>query len=274
MRTVLTLVPLQDTPQPVSHHHIQSALYHILAYQGHTEVHNQSNSEQKQYRYFCFSNIYPFTPNEPFKKDTKVQLTVSSPEERYIDAITSFARAKPTILLGRYPFIITQAKTIRTRVGDQVTLRTATPIVVNIPRKRFQEYGIEEHKKNHTYWQSSIPLNAFVDLMSRNMVLKYNKYYGASLSEQMVIIKKFVLLSEKPAFVPFKGGKIIGNHWKFTIDVPNDLYRRIVSFAIDCGFGEKNSAGFGFMNMVSPTRSRTAFPGYKQNSPISSPMAP
>ena len=40
---------------------------------------------------------------------------------------------------------------------------------------------------------------------------------------------------------------IIGSLWEFSFD--NDLNTELMQFGLDCGLGERNSMGFGFMNV-------------------------
>jgi len=41
---------------------------------------------------------------------------------------------------------------------------------------------------------------------------------------------------------------IIGTTWEFGFDMYSN--RKLIQFALDCGLGERNSLGFGFMNLV------------------------
>ena len=43
---------------------------------------------------------------------------------------------------------------------------------------------------------------------------------------------------------------IVGSIWEFWFSYLNKEQKKILKFGIDCGFGERNSLGFGFMNVV------------------------
>ena len=44
-----------------------------------------------------------------------------------------------------------------------------------------------------------------------------------------------------------KNRSVIGSLWEFLFD--NELNTEILQFGLDCGLGERDSMGFGFMNM-------------------------
>jgi len=42
--------------------------------------------------------------------------------------------------------------------------------------------------------------------------------------------------------------------WKFEYTVRDDHHRRHLNLALDCGLGERNSLGLGFVNITEKTR--------------------
>lgn len=42
--------------------------------------------------------------------------------------------------------------------------------------------------------------------------------------------------------------KVFGSIWEFMFGYLNSGRRKIIQFGLDCGFGELNSMGFGFIN--------------------------
>ncbi|MPZ06077.1 MAG: hypothetical protein GEU26_06605 [Nitrososphaeraceae archaeon] len=40
---------------------------------------------------------------------------------------------------------------------------------------------------------------------------------------------------------------VIGSLWEFSFD--HELNIELIQFGLDCGFGERNSMGFGFVNV-------------------------
>lgn len=47
-----------------------------------------------------------------------------------------------------------------------------------------------------------------------------------------------------------KEQKVFGSIWKFTFNYLNLEQQKLIQFGLDAGFGERNSLGFGFMNII------------------------
>ncbi len=47
-----------------------------------------------------------------------------------------------------------------------------------------------------------------------------------------------------------KEHKVIGSIWEFAFSHLSPEQRDILEFGLECGFGERNSLGFGFVNTV------------------------
>jgi CRISPR-associated endoribonuclease Cas6 len=63
------------------------------------------------------------------------------------------------------------------------------------------------------------------------------------------IIQRFMFKKQVSTRVLMNGQEqiVIGSIWEFWFG--DDAYKELLEFGIDCGFGERNSLGFGFMNM-------------------------
>ena len=84
-----------------------------------------------------------------------------------------------------------------------------------------------------------------------NSIKKYESYYGERIN--LGIYDLFDSLSFKKQIAvhikkPGKDIRIIGTKWIFEKRrIPKELYK-FYNFLLDCGLGEKNSLGFGFLN--------------------------
>jgi len=47
-----------------------------------------------------------------------------------------------------------------------------------------------------------------------------------------------------------KEQKLIGSIWEFMFSRVDNERKKLLEFGLECGFGERNSLGFGFMNVV------------------------
>lgn len=63
------------------------------------------------------------------------------------------------------------------------------------------------------------------------------------------IIQRFMFKKQVSTRVSMKGLQqiVIGSVWEFWFN--DDTHKELLEFGIDCGFGERNSLGCGFMNM-------------------------
>ncbi|MBD3363139.1 CRISPR-associated endoribonuclease Cas6 [Candidatus Dojkabacteria bacterium] len=243
MRLLITLSPLQDTPQPISKHHIQSTFYKIFKAIKLNKIHLKEG-----YKYFCFSNIFPFKKNKEFKKSSKLNILFSSPQKDLIYSLNGYLNSKPIINLGKYKFQIENSKALNNFYNKtNLVLITATPIVITIHKHLFTKFNIKSDREQ-LLWNNGMPLNAFVEGLNINLIRKYNKYNNTQVDEKINLIKNFKF--KNFALVPYQKGKIAASYWEFVPNIKSKLVKQIVNFGLDCGFGEKNSAGFGFMNII------------------------
>jgi len=226
--------------------------------------------QKKGYKFFCFSNIFPLKPTKkgisPFKEgETKFWL-ISSPDKGFIfllnEKFQNIAENNSTINLGEMQFYLKSVKIIKQRLKRKnVTLKLETPLILRAGKKTYKNYKIippREYK--YLFWKKEYPLELFIDLLTKNLIKKYAEFYylndKISLKElESAVTPLFQRLEfEKTivAHVPIKGReqKFIGSLWRFHFDWLNNQQKNLLEFAIDCGFGEKNSYGFGFVNVM------------------------
>ncbi len=222
---------------------IQSVVYSILKDTSLNNLHNKNS-----YKFFCFSNIFPV---ENFKKDKNYQFIVSSPDQNFINILKKQLEVKKEINIGKNKFLIEKVLGIKPRIVFPLKLITDTPIIVRIPKEKYQEYGIHS-SKNYPYlfWRPEYPFQAFIKQIEDNIFKKYRKFYQKE-TEEFPIFQKF--LFKKSVSIPLKihGQKVnfVGSLWEFHFDFLDQKTKEILELAIDCGFGENNSKGFGFVNI-------------------------
>ena len=96
------------------------------------------------------------------------------------------------------------------------------------------------------------PFEAFLKQLEDNLKKKYEKFYGIK-TDLNNIFEIFRLKKEVVSYVTLEGRDrmIIGSIWEFYFNYLNEEQEKILKFGVDCGFGERNSLGFGFMNILS-----------------------
>ncbi|MGC8558916.1 MAG: CRISPR-associated endoribonuclease Cas6, partial [Nitrososphaeria archaeon] len=96
-------------------------------------------------------------------------------------------------------------------------------------------------------------LDFFINRLKENALKKYRAYYNEDIEFEENIFDRLVFRKEVAVNIYKNGVRfiIIGSMWKmiekFNID---PAYKKFYSFLMDCGLGEKNSLGFGFINPV------------------------
>ncbi|MEM7818484.1 MAG: CRISPR-associated endoribonuclease Cas6, partial [Candidatus Aenigmatarchaeota archaeon] len=120
-----------------------------------------------------------------------------------------------------------------------------------------KKYGINS-KYNYVFWRSKLPFEAFVKQLEDNLIKKYASFYKLKKSEinkieseTLPLFQQFIFKKEVCNHIIMKGKevKIIGSLWEFIFQNLNEKQQELLRFSIDAGFGERNSLGFGFMNL-------------------------
>ncbi len=242
MRLLIVLEPQNNISQPVSQHWLQSWIYQRLRNSEFCDLHNK-----ERYKYFCFSNVFPFKKNSDLKAGKTYNLIISSPNDKMIKFLYKNIGDKVVFPKSQILNILKVNLIKNIYLEKQCIIKSATPIVVSLTESLAKLYNIDYRVKKGRplYWNKTMSLNAFIDGLTKNLVRKYNKYYGADLPEDTPLFGGFKFLRE--ALVNYKKGKILGSMWEF-IPLEDKKAKKVLEFCLDAGFGEKNSAGFGFVN--------------------------
>lgn len=240
MRLIIKISPQQKTPQPVNSYLIQGLIYNIVRNSKFAAMHNKA-----RYKFFCFSNIFPFIPNRPLQIGKEYNLLISSPNFEFINYLNNKIKLKASLNLGNYTFSVINTQQFTIDLQENSSLVTATPVVISIPKSMFEKYSISS-ERNYLYWNSQLSLNLFVEAVSKNSLRKFNTYYSQNLSEDLLLFRTFRF--KRGALVRYKNAEVAGSIWDLTI-APEKQAQKVLQFILDTGLGEKNSAGFGFLNV-------------------------
>ncbi len=251
LRVLVEFEALSSFPYDLAYHHnLQGFIYALLRGTRHAGLHDKDG-----YRLFSFSNLIP--PSPMVKEGSRRSLLIASPEGDFIgtlcEGLTRLVGQE--VRIGKMRFRLREFKPFHARLPDdgfgEFTLSAGTPIVVRIPRYRYQEYGIEPKKNyEYAYWRKEYTPTPFIKQLEENLAKKYSEYTG-EWSEPSPIFNR--LRFKKQVAVPLlmkgKESTVIGTLWEFHLQPLNDLKRDVLQFGLDAGFGEMNSLGFGFMNL-------------------------
>jgi CRISPR-associated endoribonuclease Cas6 len=153
------------------------------------------------------------------------------------------------ITVGKKKLLIENVHNFETRLRPPFTLITGTPIIMRISRERYLKYDIEtKYPYDYVYWRKEYPLNMFILQLEENLRAKYTEYTGKEITNESIFHKLiFKKQISSRIYLHDKEQIVIGSVWEFSFD--NELNTEILQFGLDCGLGERNSMGFGFMNV-------------------------
>lgn len=247
MRVILDLKSLDDFKTGFQYHHkVQGFIYSLLR---NTEFENLH--DKKGYKFFCFSNI--FSANTQSKN---YKLIISSPSDKFIHQL-SYQLEK--IIENQIPVEIGSLFELIdfTKIGPMnetfpLSLITGSPILIRIPIEKFKDYSTDTAPYNSVYWRSSHPIHLFVEAVESNLKKKYMEFRGLQVSDRLLEKFKFKKQVSTKIEVGNNLVPVIGTMWEFTFST--SVTREFQLFCMDCGFGERNSFGFGFMNPIGRKR--------------------
>lgn len=259
MRLLINLEASKDCVYDLKYHSkLQGFIYNLMKNSPYEHLHNSKES-----KLFCFSNIFPA---EDMKKGDKRNLVVSSPVRKLIKQIEGelVKIQGEDINIGEMSFILKSIKTLNPKIEKNCKLITGTPIVVRIPKKRFEEYGINSDK-DYIYWDHNISLEPFMKQLEDDLLKKFIRFHGLDNNKAEKIRQEaFPLFQMLKAKGKSKGNNVVCNHliieghevkvlgslWEFEFQNLTKQQQKILQVGLDTGFGERTSYGFGFMNLV------------------------
>jgi len=211
---------------------------------------------------FTYSN--PFPPGDMEEGDSRT-LLVASPHEELLSHVARDFRDEPELNIGEMPYRVEDLSALAPDVGEPGSsgvIESGTGVVVRIPPWRRDEYGIEgDHGDNATFWRPEHTMEPFRNQVVANLDKKHGLFApehlpgpsdrDGGLFESYELIKTFAL----PVTVTEgKEMTYVLSKWKLGYRVRDDHHRRHLNLALDCGIGERNSLGFGFVNITDRTR--------------------
>jgi len=250
MRLLIKIKSIKDCEYDLKYYHkLQGFIYSLLRNTEYDILHDKSG-----YKFFCFSNIFPIGN----VKDGDIRnLLVSSPDNLFIrfleKKLKELVDADEVLNIGEFQFKVDKISLIKMKLKKNCKLISATPIVIRIPEKNYEKYGIplKFRKKRYVYWRPEYSFEAFLKQLEENLIKKYNEFYSREFEiERIFEMFKYVKPTVNHVVINGKEVKIIGSIWKFIFSYLTKEQREILEFGIGTGFGERNSLGFGFMNVV------------------------
>ena len=212
--------------------------------------------DKKRYKFFCFSNIIPIAAS--IMNGDVCTLIISSPNAKFISVLyDKIMESNPLIKIGNMQFRLCFLKIFSLKLPEnhQFTITTGTPIIIRLPEQKYKEHGImPKINYKYLYWRKEYPIDLFLSQIWINLLKKYFEYHNREYNHNNSI-SSFNLFSKltfkkqisTKIFMKDREHIVIGSIWDFHFkQITNP---EIVQFALDVGLGERNSLGFGFLNI-------------------------
>ncbi|MCK4433166.1 MAG: CRISPR-associated endoribonuclease Cas6 [Methanomicrobia archaeon] len=234
MRLKFDIVPEEDFSYwEINKHTIQGMIYSHLWNTEYKKMH-----EEKKFKFFSFSDIFPPTD---FKKGEEKNFIISSPDRDFIEVLYRELKSEKYLYFGKRGFMLKKINKFNLPLKKRFI--TGSPIVLYQDNRENLYFSFERNPD----------LSFFLERLKDNALKKYNAFYRENFTIENMIFDKIIFGREVVVPMIKRGNKfiIIGSTWKtlekfkYTRDE-----QKVYKFIMDCGLGEKNSLGFGFLNPV------------------------
>lgn len=205
---------------------------------------------------FVMSN--PFPPGD-FAEGEEKYLFIASQNEELLAYVAEHLIENRDLRIGTMPFHVDHIDSIEPDVGepgDSGVLETGTGVLVRIPHHQCETYDIEHPGgESAVFWRPEHTMEPFRKQINANLDRKHSLFAPDHLPgptdrdhplfQEYELIKTFAL----PVTVT-EGQEMtyILSKWRLSYTVRDDHHRRHLNLALDCGIGERNSFGLGFLN--------------------------
>lgn len=222
-------------------HKLQGFIYNLIKETPYSALH-----DKRGYKFLCFSNIMP---PKNIKKGEKRTLIISSPDNALIKFLNERLKEEKEINIGEMMFKLEDTLLLKPIIQKDCTLISGTPIIIRTAKKNYEKYGIIS-KYDYIYWRKQYPFEIFIEQLEANLFKKYNEFHKTK-NEEFKIFEQFIFKKEVCNHIIINGKeqKVFGSIWQFIFNNLDEKRKEILQFGLDCGFGEMNSFGFGFMNI-------------------------
>ncbi len=191
--------------------------------------------DQRGFKFFTFSEVFPFGD---FKEGEPKYLIVSSPDRKLIETIAEKLDGGYKAHLGAHHVVLELENVFQLK--PKGIWESGSPVVIRLDNGR--------------YWrEDQNTLGEFIKHLEQNAVAKYKAYTGEDFDLEFPLFERYEFM--KAVVHAFKkrtreNVMIIGSKWRFGLPRDWRKYKEFYSFLLDCGIGEKNAMGYGFVNPV------------------------
>lgn len=223
------------------HHKVQGFIYSFLRNTKFDHLHDKHG-----FKFFCFSNIYKA------KGSNYYHLIISSPDQ---DFITQVEYQLNKIIENQIPVeiggLFELIKVVRIPIKNlefPLKVITQSPIVIRVSIEKYQGRVTDVAPYKEIFWRQDHPADLFINALEKNFRKKFTEFSKQDFQNRIIERFDFKKQVSTKIHVANSQVSIIGSLWR--LDFASEVPKYIQLFALDCGFGERNSLGFGFVNPV------------------------
>ncbi len=210
--------------------------------------------KDKTNKLFCFSNLFPPPKEEVLRENKIFFLTISSPIQEFIQALFFRLILNEKINLGEYQFELIDFSVLQPfGISNFSVFRTAT--IINITERTESGYkalDFETEPKKYTRALARNILKKYILVKKKDPFIKEDQLFNNC---------KINLIEKKKLFIKlthYKNEKqesfdVIGNQVEVRFGALNKKQKDIFYTAVQCGFGERTSYGFGYIYPITPS---------------------
>jgi CRISPR-associated endoribonuclease Cas6 len=204
----------------------------------------------------AFSNPFPVAPIE---EGERRNVLVAAANDDVLHTIASDLVEDREFNVKQLSFTVEEITGVDPDVGEPGTegvLETATGLVVRIPHWKFDEYDIDAPGDAPEFWRPRHTLEPLREQLENNLDRKHGLFCAdylpgpsdvdGDLFRSYEHIKSYAL----PVTVTEGVTEThVLSKFRFGYRVRDDDHRRHLNLALDAGLAERNSLGFGFVNV-------------------------
>jgi CRISPR-associated endoribonuclease Cas6 len=225
------------------HHSVQGLIYSLLVNTSFDGLHNK-----RGFKFFSYSNIFSNR-----YQNNLYNLIIASPSDEFIEQILyqlhKIRDYQIPVEIG-LRFELQEALIIKNKdLSFPLQIISGSPILIRIPPDKFKAKSDYPKSYSPIYWRSSHPIQLFIDAVESNLNKKL--YDFAQSRNNSRLFTSFTFKKQVSTKIHVNGSMVpvIGSLWQ--LGFSEEIDKKTQLFALDCGLGERNSLGFGFMNIIS-----------------------
>lgn len=252
MRLLIRLRARADAAYETAYHRgLAGRIWRALNDPAFSELHDSAEPSG-----LTFSNPFPFGP---ITENDRLNVLVASPDDDVLRSIGANLIDDREFNIKEMPFTVEEVTGVHTDVGEPGTrgvLESASGLVVRIPPWQFEEYNIDIPHDSPEFWKPEHSLRPLKQQLENNLDRKHGlfcpEYLPGPSDVDGDLFDEYELIKTYSLPVTVTDGveeTYILSKFRFGYTVRDDDHRRHLNLALDAGLAERNSLGFGFVNL-------------------------